>query len=81
MPASTLPTRSAPTSAAFVKIPPPTRMNRAISDAPNPKPTSTAVALFWKMKTIVVAPMSPRPTQNRPVMPPVRNATLSAGGR
>ena len=29
MPASTLPTRSAPTSAAFVKIPPPTRANRA----------------------------------------------------
>ena len=24
------------------------------------------MALFWKMKTIVVAPMSPRPTQNRP---------------
>ncbi len=55
-------------------------MNRAISDAPNPKPTSTAVALFWKMNTIVVAPMRPRPTQSRPVIPPVRKATLSAGG-
>ena len=30
MPASTLPTRSAPTSAALVKMPPPTRMNRAM---------------------------------------------------
>src|SRR4029450_13221983 len=29
MPASTLPTRSAPTSAALVKMPPPTRMNMA----------------------------------------------------
>src|SRR4030042_1522572 len=29
MPASTLPTRSAPTSAALVKMPPPTRLKRA----------------------------------------------------
>ena len=50
MPASTLPTRSAPTSAAFVKMPPPTRMNSAISEAPKAKPTSTAVAEFWKMR-------------------------------
>ena len=50
MPASTLPTRSAPTSAALVKMPPPTRMNRASSEAPKPKPTSTEVAVFWKMK-------------------------------
>ncbi len=41
MPCSTLPTRSAPTSAALVKIPPPTRMNIAISAAPRPKPSST----------------------------------------
>ncbi len=36
IPASTLPTRSAPTSAAFVKIPPPTLANRAWVDAPMP---------------------------------------------
>lgn len=41
MPCSTLPTRSAPTSAALVKMPPPTRMNMAISAAPRPKPSST----------------------------------------
>ena len=41
MPCSTLPTRSAPTSAALVKMPPPTRMNIAISAAPRPKPSST----------------------------------------
>ena len=44
IPCSTLPTRSAPTSAAFVKMPPPTRMNIASSAPPNPKPTSTLVA-------------------------------------
>ena len=38
---STLPTRSAPTSAALVKMPPPTRMNIASSAAPKPKPSST----------------------------------------
>jgi hypothetical protein len=41
MPASTLPTRSAPTSAALVKMPPPTRMNIASSAAPKPKPSRT----------------------------------------
>ena len=44
IPCSTLPTRSAPTSAAFVKMPPPTRMNIASSAPPKPKPTSTPVA-------------------------------------
>ena len=37
MPDSTLPTRSAPTSAALVKMPPPTRANRAMEEAPMPK--------------------------------------------
>ena len=41
MPCSTLPTRSAPTSAALVKMPPPTRMNIARSAAPKPKPSRT----------------------------------------
>ncbi|SCF82735.1 hypothetical protein GA0115255_107875 [Streptomyces sp. Ncost-T6T-2b] len=41
MPCSTLPTRSAPTSAALVKIPPPTLMNMAMSAAPRPNPSST----------------------------------------
>ena len=36
MPASTLPTRSAPTSAALVKMPPPTRANSAMLEAPMP---------------------------------------------
>ena len=56
MPASTLPTRSAPTSAALVKMPPPTRMKRASSEAPKAKPMSTAVAEFWKMRTMAGGP-------------------------
>src|SRR5215510_13847055 len=35
MPASTLPTRSAPTSAPFVKMPPPRRAKIEISEPPN----------------------------------------------
>src|ERR1700755_2001368 len=38
MPASTLPTRSAPTSAALVKMPPPTRRKRASREPPDPQP-------------------------------------------
>ncbi len=38
IPASTLPTRSAPTSAALVNIPPPKRANTDIKLPPNPKP-------------------------------------------
>ena len=78
MPASTLPTRSAPTSAALVKMPPPTRMNRASSEAPKAKPMRTAVAEFWKISTMAVAPTRPSPTQSMPVTAPVRKATRSA---
>ncbi len=80
MPASTLPTRSAPTSAAFVKMPPPTRRNSASSDPPNPNPIRIAEAVFWNSMMMIVAPSRPRPTVNIPATPPVRNATLSAAG-
>src|SRR3546814_18702315 len=40
MPASTLPTRSAPTSAPLVKMPPPRRAKMEISEAPKPSATS-----------------------------------------
>ena len=49
-------------------------------EPPNPKPISTAVAVFWKMSVSPAAPIRPRPTQNRPVTPPVRKATRSALG-
>ena len=38
IPASTLPTKSAPTSAHFVNIPPPTLENSATTEAPIPNP-------------------------------------------
>ena len=40
MPASTLPTRSAPTSAPLVKMPPPKRAKIEISEPPKARPTS-----------------------------------------
>ena len=40
MPASIFPTKSAPTSALLVKMPPPTLENRATADAPTPKPSN-----------------------------------------
>ena len=78
IPASTLPTKSAPTSAALVKIPPPTRRNNASNDPPKPKPTSIADEVFWNNAMIAVAPSKPRPTVNIPATPPVRNATCNA---
>ncbi len=75
MPASTLPTRSAPTSAALVKMPPPTRMNMASSAPPNPKPSRTVGAWSLKISSTIEAPVRPRPTVSMPTMPPVRNAT------
>ena len=80
MPASTLPTRSAPTSAALVKMPPPTRRNKARSEPPKPNPMRIAVAVFWKIMMMTVAPSRPRPTVNMPATPPVRNATFNAAG-
>jgi hypothetical protein len=46
MPASILPTRSAPTSAAFVKMPPPSRAKTEISEPPKASPTSALIASF-----------------------------------
>ncbi len=81
MPVSTLPTRSAPTSAALVKMPPPTRMNIANSAAPNPKPSSTLAASPSKIKTTSAAPNRPSPTVAIPTVPPVRNAILMPRSR
>ena len=44
IPASTLPTRSAPTSAALVKMPPPRRAKTEISEPPKPRPISASTA-------------------------------------
>src|SRR3954463_5897423 len=86
MPASTFPTRSAPTSAALVKMPPPTRMNMASRAPPNPKPSRTIGAVSRNSSSASAAPKSPRPTVIIPTTPPVRNADreggrVPAGGR
>src|SRR5437899_1920831 len=66
MPASTLPTRSAPTSAALVKMPPPTRRNSASSEPPNPNPMRIAELVFWNAIMMSDAPSRPSPTVNMP---------------
>jgi len=43
IPASTLPTKSAPTSAPFVKIPPPNLAKIEIKDAPKPRATKALI--------------------------------------
>ena len=44
IPASIFPTRSAPTSAAFVKMPPPRRAKTEISEPPNARPIRSSTA-------------------------------------
>ena len=44
MPASILPTRSAPTSAAFVKMPPPSRAKTEMREPPNARPMRSSIA-------------------------------------
>ena len=46
IPASTFPTKSAPTSAALVYIPPPTLANNAIEEAPRENPDKTCITVF-----------------------------------
>ena len=84
IPASTLPTRSAPTSAAFVKIPPPTRAKRAMEEAPIPKVSIAEVMesgsrLNTNLRRMNQMEMSrrPRPTTVKPITVPAENATLS----
>ncbi len=79
MPCSILPTRSAPTSAALVYMPPPTLANRAMEDAPNPNPATTLMSL--NIQYITVMPMRPMPTTETPMTAPELKATLRAGLR
>jgi hypothetical protein len=63
IPASTLPTKSVPTSAAFVKIPPPKRAKMEIKLAPKPSPISGFMSFVRKFNyeglvTLEVFPMS-----------------------
>ena len=78
IPCSTFPTRSAPTSAALVYIPPPTLANNAIEEAPNPNPATIPTSLL-KAINIKVTPIRANPTTERPITAPLLKATLKAG--
>ena len=84
IPASIFPTRSAPTSAPFVKIPPPNLAKIEMSDPPNAKPisacrlSSTDTPVDLRIKKYPLIPRRPRPTTRRPVTAPPRNATDKA---
>ena len=49
IPCSTLPTRSAPTSAALVNIPPLTRAKSAMEEPPSPKPAMTSIKICFSI--------------------------------
>ena len=51
IPASILPTRSAPTSAAFVKMPPPRRAKTEISEPPKARPTRSSIAELGELSS------------------------------
>ena len=76
IPASTLPTKSAPTSAALVKIPPPIRAKNAIALAPKAKLLITTGSRNSMYNT--ETPNKPRPTTDRPITAPALNETLNA---
>ena len=57
MPASILPTRSAPTSAPLVKMPPPSRANTEISEPPNDSPISASTA--WRVLSPAIQVRTP----------------------
>ena len=80
MPASSLPTRSAPTSADLVKIPPPTRENRATLDAPIPKPWIAWIdsALPPKKRYSKPRPKRPSAATHKPIIEPPKNDTVRA---
>src|SRR5574340_855250 len=81
----TLPTRSAPTSAPLVKMPPPRRAKIEISDEPNARPSSglsvaaSGVAVPPTNQKNALTPSSPRPTTSMPVIAPPLKAMFSAG--
>src|SRR3989338_4514714 len=75
---SIFPTRSAPTSAALVKIPPPTLMNKAMSVPPKPKPSNTSYACSPYIMNMTVPPNSPGPFVAHPGAVAVADLILQA---
>src|SRR4026208_1508066 len=68
IPAPILPTRSAPTSAALVKMPPPRRAKTAIREPPKPRPTREPPASWALLAGARSAPQpDPAPRRDHPV--------------
>ena len=82
IPASTLPTKSAPTSAALVYIPPPTRAKRAIDDAPIPNPAaaerSDPGSAAFRANATNEIPSKPSPPTESPITAPPLYETANA---
>ena len=76
MPASILPTRSPPTSAPLVKIPPPRRAKMEIKEAPKPSATSGSIIsrpetpIFSSTAYVTDTANRARPATSIPVMAP-----------
>jgi hypothetical protein len=79
MPASILPTRSAPTSADLVKMPPPTRAKSAMDEAPMAKPLMMTGSGQRRKKR--PRPRMPSAAMVRPITEPPKKATASALSR
>ena len=85
MPASTLPTKSAPTSAALVKMPPPSRAKMEMRLAPKASATRLSITSrssgAWPagpvryQKKVLIASKA-RPATSMPVIAPARKATV-----
>ena len=79
---STLPTKSAPTSAPFVNMPPPSLAKIEIKEEPKPKATKGSISSLpllpkpkYKSKKYPAIPANAKPTTNSPVTAPALNAT------
>ncbi len=80
IPASTLPTRSAPTSADLVKIPPPTRLNKATEEPPIAKPSIDSIPCNVLPINPYSTPIPSKPIDAtvRPIIEPPKKAIFNA---
>ena len=77
MPSSTLPVRSAETSAVLVKMPPPALANRAKELAPKEKPNRMLESPVTS--STAATPSKEQPTTSRPMTAPPRKPIKKAG--
>ena len=77
MPSSTLPVKSADTSAVLVKMPPPALANNAKELAPKEKPSKILESPVTS--STAATPSREQPTTSRPMTAPPRNPMRNAG--